>query len=117
MDKKFAKKFLLILVLLFVATFVMSVAIVFGVRASGKMTLDITVAGCWLLSLICALIPTSMFNGFVAMLGKIQELSNKQSVALVLLVLPICVLAVPVGAIMLLPQIVKMVGILAKDEH
>lgn len=92
---------------LFVATFFVSVVIVFGIQLSDRVAISLSGGQCWLLSLCCALVPSCAYNGFVFMLGRVKELDTKQAGVFLLFVLPIALLCVPVGALAMIPMIIS----------
>lgn len=107
MDKKFSKRYLIMILSLFVGTFLVSLGIVFGIQFSDRVAISLSGGQSLLLSLCCALVPTCAFNGFVFMLGRVKELDNKKAGLFLLLVLPIALLCVPVGAVVLVPMIIS----------
>lgn len=109
MDKKFKKRYLLSVIALFFGAFVISLAIVFGLQARGLATFPLTTATSWLIVVSLSLVPVSAFNGFVTMFNKIGIMTDKQSKAFVLFVLPMTILSIPIGLIMLIPNIIKMI--------
>lgn len=111
MDKKFAKKYLLALLIIFIGALVLSTIIVFGIRLSGKSALDITVSQGFLLCLVCSILPVCAYNGFVFTYAKLQNMTTEKPALFVALVLPITILAIPIGAIMLVPNVIKNIKI------
>lgn len=106
-----AKRYLAMMLLLFVIMLVLSVIIVFGIRATGKSILDLTVSQGALLCLLCSLLPIFACNGFATILTFAKGLTTKKPVLFVLLVLPITILSIPVGAITLLPTMIRTIKI------
>lgn len=107
MDSRFKKRFLLSIIALFVGAFVISLAIVFGLQARGLASYPLSTGTSWLIVFALSLVPVSLFNGFVTMLIKINEMDKRQSTIFVLLVLPMAILALPVGLIMLAPNVIR----------
>lgn len=114
MDNRFAKKYIVYILALFVGAFVVSACIVFGLQLGGVASHNYGVGGSLLICAGCALLPACSFNGFCTILRRINVLDKKQSVRFVLLVLPITLVSIPVGAVMLLPMLVTAVVTIAK---
>lgn len=104
-DNKTKKRYLVFAALLFIVTFIISLALVFGFSKLG--TRDLTVLQKIFLSLICAVVPTGSYTGFCLMFINKYELSSKQLLLIVIFCVPIVIYACIYGTVMLIPTIIS----------
>lgn len=103
-DNEVKKKYLIGAVILFVVTFLISIALVFAFSKYG--TNGFSVNQKILISLLCAVIPTGSYTGFCLMFIGKEKLTHKQCVLLVVFCLPIVLYACIYGTVMLIPAII-----------
>ncbi len=113
-SKKTAKRFLAGTLITFVAFFGLTLILVVAISGRPDVNIDLSTAEKFLLSLACALVPVSSLTGFCVGFIRIDELTTKQIVLMVVFCIPMVVLSVPFGFAMLAPTAVKCLKILQK---
>lgn len=106
-SKKTAKRFLAGTLITFVAFFGLTLILVVAVSGRPDVNIDLSTAEKFLLSLACALVPVSSLTGFCVGFIRIDELTTRQIVLMVVFCIPMVVLSVPFGFAMLVPTVVK----------
>lgn len=106
-SKKTAKRFLAGTLITFVAFFGLTLILAVAVSGRPDVNIDLSIAEKFLLSLACALVPVSSLTGFCVGFIRIDELTTKQIVLMVVFCIPMVVLSVPFGFAMLVPTVVK----------
>ena len=113
-SKKTACRYLIGTVTAFVVFFCLTLFLVFAISGRPDVNLDLSTAEKILLSLVCALIPVSSITGFCVGFIRIDELTTKQIVLMVVFCIPMVVLSVPFGFAMLAPTVAKCLKIQQK---
>lgn len=106
-SKKTAKRFLAGTLITFVAFFGLTLILVVAISGRPDVNIDLSTAEKFLLSLACAFVPVSSLTGFCVGFIRIDELTTKQIVLMVVFCIPMVVLSVPFGFAMLVPTVVK----------
>jgi hypothetical protein len=108
-NKDTTKKYLKGVTVLFVATLLLSLLIVFALIGSGLSEVDWTVWQRILVSCACAYVPCGAYTGFCVTFLKIDTLSQKQCALFVIFCVPIILFIIVYGIIMLVPTVLKSV--------
>ena len=106
-SKKTAKRFLTGTLITFVAFFGLTLILVVAVSGRDDINIAMSFGEKVLLSIICALVSVSSLTGFCVGFIRIDELTTKQIVLMVVFCIPMVVLSVPFGFAMLVPTVVK----------
>ena len=112
--KKTAGRYLIGTTATFFVFFGLTLFLIFAISGRPDVNLDLSTAEKFLLSLACALVPVSSITGFCVGFIRIDELTTKQIVLMVVFCIPMVVLSVPFGFAMLAPTAVKCLKILQK---
>ncbi|MFR2017588.1 hypothetical protein [Eubacterium sp.] len=106
-SKKTAKRFLVGTLITFVALFGLTLILVVAISGRDDINIAMSFGEKVLLSIVCALVPVSSLTGFCVGFIRIDELTTKQIVLMVVFCIPMVVLSVPFGFAMLVPTVVK----------
>lgn len=115
-DKYVAKKYLIMASVLFVGAFVITLALMLGLKAGDKLKFDLSFLQMLGISLVCAYLPCASFTGFCICFIPIKELTHKNSILLVALFPIWLVLITLAGIVMLIPTYVKEIIVISKNE-
>ncbi len=106
-NKKIAKKYLIGMLITFVAFFGLTLILVVAVSGRDDVNIAMSFGEKVLLSLACALAPVSSLTGFCVGFIRIDELTTKQIVLMVVFCISMVVLSVPFGFAMIVPTVIK----------
>ena len=112
--KKTAGRYLIGTTTAFFVFFGLTLFLIFAISGRPDVNIDLSTAEKFLLSLACAIVPVSSITGFCMGFIRIDELTIKQIVLMVVFCIPMVVLSVPFGFAMRAPTAVKCLKILQK---
>lgn len=110
-----AKKYLLGVGVLFVGFFILSLLFIMAINGRSEANYNLSAVEILLMSLGFALVPTSSFTGFCVGFIRIDKLSKKQILLIVVFCIPIVIFVVPFGLFMLTPTIVNCIKLLQRS--
>ena len=112
-EKQIAKRYLISVLALYLAGAVLLGAFTFALSSRAE-SLTLSGGQVLALALLLPLLPCASYAGFVTAFLRVKELKTKQMVLLVVL-FPLVLVGVTVlGAVMMIPNIIKYFGVLIK---
>lgn len=106
-NKKIAQRYLLGNAMIFVSCFLLTLVLIIALSGRDDIQFGATFVEKLLLSLVCALVPSSSFTGFCVGFIRIENLSMRQIILMVIFCVPMVILSVPFGFAMTVPTVVK----------